>query len=129
MKEFSIFRGYLAAKRRLLKAVSLQPIKFHVISTLSPMISTSVFLPCVMISGVHESLGRSWQSVLHQSEYYNTHFDVVSRGVCVCVFFFFNLFFFISSLRWSVISQNLKRGECNYLLFIYVIKSKKDNIG
>ena len=40
------------------KAVLLQLAKFHAISTLMPIISTSAFLPCVMISGVRESPGR-----------------------------------------------------------------------
>ena len=31
------------------------------------MISTSVFLPCTIISSVHKSLERPWRSVLHQS--------------------------------------------------------------
>ena len=40
------------------KTVSLQPTKFHVILTPRPMISISAFLPCVMILGAHDSLGR-----------------------------------------------------------------------
>ena len=40
------------------KAISLQPAKFHAIPTLRPIIFTSVFLPCAMISSAHESPRR-----------------------------------------------------------------------
>ena len=49
------------------KAVSLQLAKFHAILTPRPMISTSAFLSCAMISGVHESPERPWRSFLHQA--------------------------------------------------------------
>ena len=38
------------------------------------MISTSAFLPCTMISGVRESIGRLWQSILHQFTIVDDHF-------------------------------------------------------
>jgi len=54
------------AKTIAQKAVSLQPTKFYAIPTPRPMISTSVFLPCAMISGVRESPEMPWRFVLHQ---------------------------------------------------------------
>ena len=67
MKEFTIFKGYFMAKwwlllRRLFR-FSLP--KFHAISTPRPMISTSAFLPYVIILGARESPERSWRSILH----------------------------------------------------------------
>ena len=50
------------------KAVSLQLAKFHSILTPRPMISTSAFLPCVLISAARESSGRSWRSILHHTK-------------------------------------------------------------
>jgi len=48
------------------KTVSLQSAKFYVIPTPRHMISSSAFLPCVLILSAHESPRRPWRSVLHQ---------------------------------------------------------------
>ena len=53
--------------------------KFHAISTQRPMIFTSTFLPCAMISGVSESLERPWRFVLHQNVYSRIPFFLFLR--------------------------------------------------
>jgi len=59
MKEFAISGvPHGKAMTTIYKAVLLQPTKFYAIPTPRLMISTSVFLPCTMISGTRENPGR-----------------------------------------------------------------------
>ena len=47
------------------KAISLQPTKFHAISTPRPTIYASDFLPCASFSSARESTRKPWRFVLH----------------------------------------------------------------